>query len=243
VCLVTGASSGIGRATALRLAAAGARVVLAGRDERRLRELAGRTGGTPVVADLAGDGGPREVADRALAACGRVDVLVNNAGVGWAGDLAAIRLEEVSRLVAVNLTAPLQLTRLLLPAMRERGRGHVVMVSSIAGCVGVGREAVYAATKAGLNAFAESLRYELAGSGVGISVVVPGVIDTEFFARRGTPYERSRPRPVPADRVARAVQAAVERGRAEVYVPAWLRLPSRVHGALPAVFRRLAARA
>ncbi|ETK37207.1 hypothetical protein MPTA5024_05095 [Microbispora sp. ATCC PTA-5024] len=169
-----------------------------------------------------------------------MDVLVANAGEGWSGPLAAMPDGTLERLVAVNLTAPMRLTRLLLPAMAERGRGHLVYVASIAGALGVREEAVYAATKAGLLAFAESLRYE--APGVGVTVVLPGVVDTPFFERRGRPYTRSRPAPVPPARVAAAVVAAVERGRAEVYVPGWLRVPARLRGAAPGTFRALARR-
>lgn len=243
VCLVTGASSGIGAATATRMARSGARVLLAGRDATRLDALADRIGGTPVVADLGREGGPESLVEQALARAGRVDVLVNNAGIGWAGDLAGMPPADIVRLVAVNLTAPLVLTRLLLPAMCERRSGHVVMVSSIAGCVGVAREAAYSATKAGLNGFCDSLRDELAGTGVGVSVVVPGVVDTEFFARRGVPYQRTRPRPIRPERVADAISVAVRRDRARVHAPAWMWLPARLHGALPGAFRWFAARA
>lgn len=240
---MTGASSGIGAATALRFARAGARLLLSGRDAARLEALAAQTGGTPLVADLGSAGGAEELAREALARAGGVDVLVSNAGVGWAGDFAAMPPADIARLVAVNLTAPLLLARLLLPGMRERGRGHLVMVSSIAGSVGVAREAAYAATKAGLNGLCDSLRDELAGTGVGVSMVLPGVVDTEFFARRGTPYQRDRPRPIPPERVAGAILGAVEGNRGEVFAPAWMRLPARVHGAFPGMFRWFAARA
>ncbi|MGW5264762.1 SDR family NAD(P)-dependent oxidoreductase [Microbispora sp. NPDC004025] len=236
--LVTGASSGIGAATALELSARGARLVLSGRDEEALAGVAARTGGEPLPADLS-DGTVDRGADLAVRA-GRVDVLVACAGEGWSGPLARMSGGTAERVVAVNLTAHLQLTRLLLPGMIERGRGHLVYVASIAGVVGVREEAVYAATKAGLLAFAESLRYELPE--VGVTAVVPGVVDTPFFARRGRPYTRRRPAPVPPERVARAIAVAVERGRAEVYVPAWLRLPARLHGAAPGAFRVLARR-
>lgn len=232
--LVTGASSGIGAATALELSARGARLVLSGRDQEALADVAARTGGEVLPADLSDPS-----ADLAVRA-GRVDMLVACAGEGWSGPLARMSGGTAERMIAVNLTAHVQLTRLLLPGMLERGRGHLVYVASIAGVVGVREEAVYAATKAGLLAFAESLRYEVPG--LGVTAVVPGVVDTPFFARRGRPYTRRRPAPVPPERVARAIAVAVERDRAEVYVPAWLRLPARLHGAAPGAFRVLARR-
>jgi short-subunit dehydrogenase len=232
--LVTGASSGIGAATARELARSGADLVLAGRDRRRLDAVAAETGARAVAGDLMWD--VARLASRA----GPVDVLVSNAGAGWAGPLTRMPGKAVERLAAVNLTAPIQLTRLLVPGMVDRGRGHVVFVASIAGAVGVREEAVYAATKAGLIVFAEGLRHEL--TGVGVSVVLPGVVDTPFFDRRGTPYARRWPRPIPAERVARAVVSAIERDRAECYVPGWLRVPSRLRGAAPGVFRSLSRR-
>jgi short-subunit dehydrogenase len=173
---------------------------------------------------------------------GSIDILINNAGVGWAGPLTEMSAATVARLVAVNLTAPIELTRLLTPTLAAGGRGRVVFISSIAGETGAPQEAVYAATKAGLNYFAESLRYELAGTGVGVSVVVPGVIDTPFFAQRGKPYSRRRPVPISAQRVARAVRTAIEREQPVAFVPRWLRFPAWLHGAAPGPFRALAAR-
>ena len=241
VTLVTGASSGIGAAVTRRFAAAGARVLAAGRDETKLAKVAADTGALPLVADLARPGAARELADRALAETGRVDVVVNNAGLGWAGDFAQMPSADIDELLALNLRAPIELTRALLPELRRHG-GHLVYVGSIAGRLGVAGEAVYAAAKAGLDIFAASLRAELAGQNVGVSVVVPGVVDTPFFARRGRPYRRARPRPVPADRVAAALTAAVARGRADVYVPGWLRLPVAVRGAAPGLYRSMDGR-
>jgi short-subunit dehydrogenase len=239
--LVTGASSGIGAASAARLAAAGARLLLHGRDAAALARVAAGTGGRALLADLADPDGPRALAEQVRAA-GGVDVVVHNAGIGWAGPLAAMDGTDVRRLVAVNLVAPIELTRALLPDLLARGAGTLVFVTSIAGRAGVAEEAVYAATKAGLDVFAESLRLELAGTGVRVCVVVPGVVDTPFFARRGVPYQRRRPRPVPASRVADAVLAAATRGRAEAYVPRWLRLAVGVRSVAPGAYRALATR-
>jgi len=247
VALVTGASSGIGAATAVALAAAGASLLLSGRDEARLAEVAGRTGGTALGGDLAAPGGAAGLAERALAAPpaaarGGIDILVSNAGVGWAGPVGEIPAAKVTELATVNLAAPIELARLLVPGMAERGRGGVAFVSSIAGVTGVRGEAVYAATKAGLAAFAESLAYEVRDRGVAVSVIVPGVIDTPFFDRRGRPYGRARPAPIPAGRVAAAIVSALEHERPVVYVPGWLRFPAWLHGTAPGAFRVLAAR-
>ena len=236
--LVTGASSGIGRATALALAGKGARVKATGRDEPALQRLADETGADHLVADLAVRAGVERVAGWA----GEVDVLVNNAGFGWAGPFPGISPDEIDALVRVNLLAPLLLTNLLLPGMQERGSGNVVNVASIAGHVGVRHEAAYAATKAGLIAFSESLRYELSGSGVTVTLVSPGAIDTAFFEREGRPYDRSFPRMIKPEAVAAGIVRAIERDRADVFVPRWMAFPARLRGAMPGLYRRLAAR-
>lgn len=139
VCLVTGASSGIGRATARRLVAAGADVLALGRNRPALES----TGGRAVVCDLL----DTEAIARTVDEVGAVDVLVNNAGIGWSGPLTELDPETMERLLRVNLLAPVLLTRAFLPGMLERGRGHVVNVGSIVGLVGARREAAYASTK------------------------------------------------------------------------------------------------
>jgi short-subunit dehydrogenase len=242
VCLVTGATSGIGRATAVRLAAGGAGLVLAGRDEGELRAAARQTGGVPIRSDLSDPGAGDRLAEDAVKAAGRIDVVVNNAGEGWAGAFAEMDPDRADRLLRVNLEAPIRITRALLPAMLERGAGHVVNVASIAGHVGVKDEAVYASTKAALIGFSESLRYELRGRGVGVSVVSPGVVRTSFFDRRGRPYERGFPRPVAPEDVAEAIAGAIEHERAEVFVPRWMGFPARLRGALPSLYRTLQGR-
>lgn len=235
--LVTGASGGIGAATAQALARAGCRLLLVARDAGRLGEVAALTRGEPLSADLATAGGLAAVTE----AAGDVDLLVHNAGRGWAGPVDRMTAEEVTALVALNLTAPLELTRALLPGLRRRGRGHLVFVASIA-AVGVAEEAVYSATKAGVRAFADALRFEVAADQIGVSTVLPGVVDTGFFAARGRPYDRCFPKPLPAAAVAAALVDAVRTDRAEVFVPRWLTLAARIHGGLPDVYARLARR-
>src|SRR5437879_6315294 len=142
--IVTGASTGIGRVTALRLARQGAQVWAAARDERRLEELAGEHSGiVPAPADVSDD------TDRAalVKQCEPVDVLVNNAGVGWQGMVEAMPPDKVRQLFEVNVLALIDLTQRALPGMLERRRGHIVNVGALAGYVGSPGAAVYCATK------------------------------------------------------------------------------------------------
>jgi short-subunit dehydrogenase len=240
VALVTGASSGLGRATAALLASHGATVLAHGRDEAALESLAKQTGAIPLVEDLAESGAAWRLAERARMY--RVDLLVANAGSGYAGDLSTMDGTKIAGLIAANLTAPIELTRALLPAMLERGRGGLFYVASIAGRTGVAGEAVYAATKAGLDTFATSLRQELTGKGVEVGVLVPGVIATAFFERRGRPYGRMRPRLLPVESAADALVRLIETGAAERYLPRWLGLPVAIRFTAPALYRGLAGR-
>jgi short-subunit dehydrogenase len=242
VALVTGGSSGIGAAVAHRLAAGGATVLVAGRDTAATERVAAAVGGTPLVVDLAVPGGPSALAGRAEAVHGRVDLLVAGAGAGWKGRLVDMPEPVLDELVTVNLRAPIALARALLPGMLARGHGQVALLASIAGLTGVASESVYAATKAGLVIFAESLRLELSGTGVTTTVISPGAVDTPFFARRGVPYDRRSPRPVTPDRVAATVLRSVERDRPEAIVPRWLGIAPKVRALAPGTYRRMARR-
>jgi short-subunit dehydrogenase len=240
VCLVTGAASGIGRATALALADAGAVAIAADRPEARFDALLSQTSRHTLRSDLSQAWAVNELAAEATAVCGRIDVLVNCAGVGLHGSVAELGEGESERLLAINLAAPLELTRILLPGMLERGRGHVVNVGSVVGYVARPNEAVYAASKAALAAFTESLRAEARPRGVSASLVAPVAVDTAFFAERGVPYGRRWPRPLPPERIAAAVLAAISADRAQVFVPRWLGLVVRLHALSPNLFRSLA---
>ncbi|GAA1833173.1 SDR family NAD(P)-dependent oxidoreductase [Pseudonocardia ailaonensis] len=231
--LVTGASSGIGRALAVRLAADGARLVVTGRDPDRVQEVAARTGGKAVVADLAA--GVEPLLD---ALPGRPALVVHNAGVGAAGPLEDLAPARVDELIDLNLRAPIQLTRALLPGLRAE-RGHLVFVASIA-ALGVAGEAVYSATKAGLRGFADAVRIEVPE--VGVTTVLPGAVDTPYFGRRGQEYDRRFPRPIPAERVAEDIVRGIRRDAVEVVTPKWLTLGAKVHGAAPTLFARASRR-
>ncbi len=236
--LLTGASSGIGRASALALARRGADLTLTGRDADRLDDLARTVGGRAVPADLA-DPGDTDRLVEAVTRDGLPDVVVHNAGLGAVGSAAGTDTGDLDTLLRVNLGAPAQITAALLPGLCARGSGHLLFVTSIAAHVGVPQESAYAATKAALAGYAASLRGEVAGTGVRVSTLAPGVVDTDFFRRRGAPYQRRFPRPLPADRVAAALVDCLERERAEVVVPGWLRLPIALRSVAPNVYARL----
>jgi short-subunit dehydrogenase len=243
VALVTGASSGIGAAIAERIAAEdGWRLLVSGRDAERLAQTAARTAATALCADLTSGDGTRQLVDEALAAAGRVDLLVAGAGIGWAGAFHTMPPHTAARVLSVDLASVVQLVRLVLPHMLAAGQGHIVLIGSVAGRLGVRGEAVYSAAKAAVATFADALRCELDGTGVRVTHVVPGVVDTRFFERRGAPYTRSRPRPMPPRKVADAVWDALQQGRYEVYVPRWLRIPVLVRGIAPGLYHRLAVR-
>jgi uncharacterized protein len=214
--LLTGASGGLGRAIAHALAARGARVLLTGRSEDALEELRAQLDGRAevLVADLADPGAALSLAERA----GAVDALVANAAVPASGAATAFTHEQIDRALDVNLRAPMQLTRALLPGMIERGRGHLVFVSSLSGKVASRGSAIYSATKFGLRGFASGVREDLHGTGVGVTVVFPSFIaDVGMYAETGVRLPRGVSLRSAQD-VAAAVLRGIEDGRDEIDV-------------------------
>lgn len=179
--LVTGASGGLGTHIAKRLAREGMNVAVSGRREDALAQVVGEleamgAKASAVPADLCDLETVDSLVDGVEAALGPIDVLVNNAGVESVGAFTSYTREELCSMVNVNLTAPLLLTHRLTPGMLERGRGHVVFISSMAGKIGPAFSEPYAATKAGLVGLTQSLRAEYLDAPVGFSVVCPGFI-------------------------------------------------------------------
>ena len=187
VAVVTGASSGIGEATALALAGEGARLVLAARRRERLDELSVRIraeGGEalPVETDVTDEGQARSMVESALAAFGRLDMLLNIAGVGVAAPFRNTTTAEYRQMVDVNILGVLYPINAALPQMQRQGGGHIVVVSS-----GTGRyihpSVVYSGTKHAVSAIAESLRREIGKDGVRVTSIEPGAVKTEFVSQ------------------------------------------------------------
>jgi short-subunit dehydrogenase len=241
VAVVTGGSKGIGKAIAATLVARGARVGIVARDrdelDRALHEIGGQDAGAVAVADLADRAQVEKALDELQDALGPPDVLVNNAGVGSYGTVADVSADTFGHLVAVNYLSAVYATKAVLPGMLERGRGHIVSVASVAGRFAPPYESAYAATKFALVGFSMSLALEIAHSGVGVSIVTPGPVATEFFERRGVPYQRRWPRMLKPESVAGAVIHAVERNRLEVTVPRWYRSVGVLQAAFPGLMR------
>src|SRR3954467_12195761 len=185
VAVVTGASSGIGAATAKALAAEGYAVALAARREERIKELGGEisSGGGKALAiptDITDPDSARSLVETTKQELGRVDVLVNNAGVMLLGPIIGAEIEHWQRMINVNLLGLLYCTHAALPIMAEQGAGHVVNISSVAGRVARMGSGVYNMTKWGVGAFSESLRQEGVNYNVRVTIIEPGYVDTEL---------------------------------------------------------------
>ena len=221
--IITGASSGIGAATARIFASAGARVVLAARDEARLADVARGLPGQPlaVPTDITDRGAIERLVAETVATCGGIDLLINNAGVGLAAPVAELRREDFERALAVDLFGPLALTQAALPHMRKRGRGQLIFVSSVVGLRALPYLGGYAAAKAALDRLADALRVELRGSGIAVTLVRPGTTSTGFADRRlGSGHERRRvnARAATPEQVGRAILRAAAKEPRVQYV-------------------------
>jgi NAD(P)-dependent dehydrogenase (short-subunit alcohol dehydrogenase family) len=229
VALVTGSSSGIGAATARELARRGARLVLAARrtdlldaEAQAIKRLGGEAIAIPTdVTDVAQIDA---LVARAIEAYGQIDILVNNAGIGSLRSFARMSPEDIERMLDTNLRGVVLLTRAVLPGMLERRHGAIISVASVAGHVAV--DPIYSATKYAVRGFSLSLRRQLAGSGVSVSVVSPGFIRSNMTdgRRRGLPGPEI---------VARAIAELIMHPRREVVAPWYYRPAIWAEHALP----------
>lgn len=186
VSIVTGASRGIGRAVAVVLARSGSRVVLASRNEARLRAVAEeivREGGEALVVptDLTRDEDMERLVQETLRQWGSIDYLINNAGWGKTAPVVKSRVEDWDLTLRVNLRAPMVLSKLVLPTLVARGGGAIVNIGSISGKTGSANTAAYCASKFGLIGFTESLFEEVREFGIKVAVILPGFVDTEMI--------------------------------------------------------------
>lgn len=221
VAVVTGASSGFGELTARLLAKGGASVVLAARRLERLEALAGEIEGRggralAVRCDVTEVADLQALRDRVDETFGRCDVLINNAGIPGGGRFEEVSLEQIEQVIRVNLLGVMLCTKVFLPMMLERPRGHIVNVASVAGRYATPGASVYTASKHGVVAFSEALYYELGPRGILVTSVNPGFAATEGFPQGRLPSAIV----MPAERVARAIVDVVRKDKApEVTIP------------------------
>ncbi|MCW2645111.1 MAG: short-chain dehydrogenase/reductase [Pseudonocardiales bacterium] len=212
--LLTGATGGIGHAIARALNSQGAHLLLTGRRSKVLAGLASEIRAEVIAADL----GDRAAVAELIAASADVDIVIANAGLPGSGPLLDFDQDDIDRCLEVNLRAPIALCRALAPGMVQRGRGHFTFISSLSGLAAAGGSSVYSATKFGLRGFAHGVRQDLHGTGVGVSVVLPGFIsDAGMFAESGTTLPKGIRTSTPQD-VATAVLKTIVKDKAEIVV-------------------------
>lgn len=223
--IITGASAGIGRATAVTLAQAGANVVLTARRADRLAELAAELAAAPghclvVPGDISQEGFAAHLVAQTMAAFGRVDVLVNNAGLGHRSPLLDLAPTDARTILDVNLLGVLYAVQAVVPPMQQMGGGQIINVSSIVGQRPLPLSGVYCASKTALNFFSRTLRFELRPSHITVTLVYPGLTATEFAQSRFGDKQNNRwgHTGLPATRVAHAIQRAIEKQQTEVYI-------------------------
>lgn len=246
VVIITGASAGIGKAAALQFAAEGASVVLAARGKEKLdaavaeiEAAGGRALGVPC--DIGVDAECMALYDAAIEAFGGIDVLVNNAALHYRGPVIEQSAEALARMVDVNLRSPIFMTRAVLPHLQARGGGAVIQVASLAGRVPTPGSATYSATKFGMRAFSLALNQELEGTGITISIVSPGPVDTGFIMDdldSVTDLTMSQPIST-ADEVAEAILDCAADGKPERALPKRSAVLTTVAYLAPGLARRL----
>lgn len=232
VIVVTGASSGIGRQAGIDFAKEGARVALIARSKEKLAEIAGYIKQTydmealPVQCDVSDKAQVLSMSRKVLGEFGNVDILVNNAGFGIMGSVDDLSIEDLEAQMATNFLGTIYCTKAFLPHMLSRRTGHIVNVASVAGSIGIPGIATYCASKFAMLGFSQGLYHELKGTGVGVTVVSPITVKTNFFDHPS--FKKHMPRYSPAglsaEHVSRAVLRAANSGRLEIIVPFYVRV-------------------
>lgn len=240
--LLTGAAGGLGETSARALAERGATLLLTSRNREKLEEIAAQLPGQghlAIAADLAEPGAIDSIVERA----GEIDILIANAGRTGGFALDDLEAGEVADVIKVNFEAPVQLARAVIPQMKRRGSGQIVLVSSLAGKFAIPDSTLYSSTKAGLRAFAWALRPEVAKHGIGVTLISPGFIsEVGMFAKRGGKAPPGAGTISPP-RYARELLRAIERNRGEaVIAPPHLRMFGEMSLVAPGFFARIFGR-
>ncbi|MBD2455087.1 SDR family NAD(P)-dependent oxidoreductase [Nostoc sp. FACHB-87] len=221
VAIVTGASAGIGEATAIALAAEGAQVVIAARRSDRLDAVAQKiteNGGKalPIVTDVTDEAQVKNLVDKAIAAWGRVDILVNNAGIAVIGEIDGGNTANWRRMIDINVLGVLYATHSVLPILKAQNSGHIVNISSVAGRTARAGIGIYNATKWGVNGFSEALRQEVYQHNIRVTIIEPGLVDTEIndliddpIAKQRSEERRKTVTPLESEDIAAAIVYAV----------------------------------
>ncbi|MBD2487317.1 SDR family NAD(P)-dependent oxidoreductase [Aulosira sp. FACHB-615] len=221
VAIVTGASAGIGEATAIALAAEGAQVVIAARRSDRLDAVAQKiteNGGKalPIVTDVTDETQVKNLVDKAIAAWGRVDILVNNAGIAVIGEIDGGNTANWRRMIDINVLGVLYATHSVLPILKAQNSGHIVNISSVAGRTARAGIGIYNATKWGVNGFSEALRQEVYQHNIRVTIIEPGLVDTEIndliddpIAKQRSEERRKTVTPLESEDIAAAIVYAV----------------------------------
>lgn len=221
--LLTGGSRGIGPVIAEELAKRGAHIALAARSVEGLKSVAEHLQSfgiqTMVVpVDLSQTSEQQKLVETVMKTFGRIDILINNAGLETEGAYLDLSWEEIQKTIEVNLLAPMRLTQLVLPYMLEQRQGHIVNIASVAAKIGSPFAATYSGTKAGLVEWTRALRLELEGSGVQFSTILPGYINEVGMFARFNIKSPSLLGSTSPDKVARAVVKAIEKEKLEIFV-------------------------
>jgi NADP-dependent 3-hydroxy acid dehydrogenase YdfG len=221
VAIITGASAGIGKASASALAAAGAQVAIAARRGDRLNEVAqeiSASGGKalPIIADITDEAQAHAVISKTQSTWGRIDIVVNNAGIAFVGAIDGANTDDWRRMIDVNLLGLLYITHAALPILKAQGSGHIVNISSVAGRTARSGVGVYNLTKWGVNGFSEALRQEVYTHNIRVTIVEPGMVNTEIndyiadpAARQRSQERRQSITPLESEDIAAAVVYAV----------------------------------
>jgi len=247
VVLITGASSGIGALLAQAVAAEGAVTILTGRNEERLRQVATGINGIASykVMDVRQDTQVLACMNEIEREYGRVDILINNAGYGMFSRIQDMDIDQYHDMIDTNYLGVVRCTKAVLPIMEKQGKGHIVNIASMAGKIGSAKSTSYSATKHALLGFTDSLRMELRGSGIKVSSVNPGPIETEFFQiadPEGSYLKNIKWLMMKPDYVVRKITKLLHTQKAELNLPPFAAFGIKLYSLCPRVIDAIAGK-